>query len=251
MTNVHHYKKGWRDMNLGAILAGGTGTRMNISDMPKQFLPLGNKPIIIHTLEKFLSCTRLDQIYIGVHKDWDHYLLDLIERYIPNQVGKVRTVVGGPDRNSTIQCIVAAIEKDYGEDDEHIIVTHDAVRPFVSLRMIEENIDGAVSYGAVDTVISAIDTIVVSDDGKTIADIPERARMYQGQTPQSFRISVLKRLYSALQEDEKSKLTDACKICLIGNYPVHLIEGSGTNIKITTPADYKIAQAMVGGEPID
>lgn len=238
-------------MNFGAILAGGTGTRMNISDMPKQFLALGDKPIIIHTLEKFLACARLDQVYIGIHKDWYNYLLDLVEKYIPNQVGRVRAVIGGADRNSTIQCIVTAIEEDYGEDDTHIIVTHDAVRPFVSVRMIEENIDGAVSHGAVDTVVSAIDTIVISDDGRTIANIPERTRMYQGQTPQSFRISVLKKLYHSLQEDEKSKLTDACKICLLRNYPVHLVEGSGTNIKITTPADYKIAQAMVGGEPID
>lgn len=234
-------------MIFGAILAGGTGTRMNIADMPKQFLPLGDKPIIVHTLEKFLMSTRLDCIYIGVHQDWVGYMDDLICKYVPAYKDRVHTVVGGTDRNSTIQNIIAAIEADHGESTDHIIVTHDSVRPFVSLRMIEENIDAAIACGAVDTVVPAIDTIVVSDDGKTIMEIPDRARMYQGQTPQSFRISDLKKLYASLTDDEKKILTDACKICVIRNYPVHLVEGSGTNIKITTPADYKIAQAMVGG----
>lgn len=233
-------------MIFGAILAGGTGTRMNIADMPKQFLPLGDKPIIVHTLEKFLMSTRLEHIYIGVHQDWVSYMNDLIVKYTPSYKDRVHTVVGGSDRNSTIQNVIAAIEGEYGEDNGHIIVTHDSVRPFVTLRMIEENIDAAIAYGAVDTVVPAIDTIVVSDNGKTISDIPDRARMYQGQTPQSFRISDLKRLYESLTGDEKKILTDACKICVIRNYPVHLVEGSGTNIKITTPADYKIAQAMVG-----
>lgn len=238
-------------MIFGAILAGGTGTRLNISDMPKQFLPLGDKPIIIHTLEKFLTCTRLDHIYIGVHQDWMGYMDDLVSMYVPAYKHKVHMVSGGTDRNSTIQNIIGAIERNFGESEDHIIVTHDAVRPFLSLRIIEENIDGAIVHGAVDTVVSAIDTIVVSDNGKTISEIPDRSRIYQGQTPQSFRVCTLKKLYLSLTEDEKKILTDACKIFVIRNCPVHLVEGSGTNIKITTPADYRIAQAMVGGKVSD
>lgn len=234
-------------MIFGAILAGGMGTRMNISDMPKQFLPLGDKPIIIHTLEKFLTCTRLEHIYIGVHHDWVCYMEDLINKHTPTYRDKIHAVAGGADRNGTIQNIINVIENDYGASDEHIIVTHDSVRPFVSLRMIEENIDAALKYGAVDTVVSAIDTIVASDDGKTITEIPDRTRMYQGQTPQSFRVCELKKLYETLSEEEKKILTDACKIFVIRNHPVHLVQGSGINIKITTPDDYKIAQAMVGG----
>lgn len=219
---------------------------MSISDIPKQFLPLGDKPIVIHTLEKFLACTQLDEIYIGVHGDWVGYMDELIIKYVPTYRDKIHTITGGTDRNGTIQNIIQAIEQEHGESEDHVIVTHDSVRPFVSLRMIEENIEYALKFGAVDTVVCAIDTIVISDDGKTIAEIPERARMFQGQTPQSFQISVLKKLYTTLSDDEKKILTDACKICVIRNYPVHLVEGSGTNLKITTPADYKIAQAMVG-----
>ena len=156
-------------------------------------------------------------------------------------------VPGGGDRNETILNIVEGIEADYGESDEHIIVTHDAVRPFVTMRILEENIAAAKEYGAVDTVTSAIDTIVCSRDGRVISDIPDRRMMYQGQTPQSFRMSMMKRLYLSLSEEEKSILTDACKICIVRDQPVHLVEGEISNIKITTISDYKIAQAMLGG----
>ncbi|MGN0173427.1 MAG: 2-C-methyl-D-erythritol 4-phosphate cytidylyltransferase [Acutalibacteraceae bacterium] len=239
-------------MIFGAILAGGVGSRMNISDMPKQFLDLGDKPIIVHTLEKFKLCTRLDHIYLGVHPDWVTHTKDLIKKYIGDKAAdNIHVVAGGTDRNSTIFNIIDDIEKNFGENEDNIIVTHDSVRPFVTQRMINENIDAAIKYGAVDTVTSAIDTIVESDDGEFIKSIPDRKIMYQGQTPQSFKISVLKQLYSELTEDEKAILTDACKICIVKNHPVYMVEGEVSNIKITTVSDYKIAQAMVGGIKID
>lgn len=237
-------------MIFGAILAGGVGSRMNISDMPKQFLNLGDKPIIVHTLEKFRLCTKFDHIYIGVHPDWQTHMNDLIKKYIGER-DDIHVVAGGGDRNSTIFNIISDIEKNYGENEDNIIVTHDSVRPFVTQRMIIENIEAAEKYGAVDTVTSAVDTIVESEDGSFIKSIPNRDKMYQGQTPQSFKISLLKKLYNELTDEEKSTLTDACKICIVKNQPVYMIEGEVSNIKITTVSDYKIAQAMVGGIKID
>ncbi|MBQ6814975.1 MAG: 2-C-methyl-D-erythritol 4-phosphate cytidylyltransferase [Lachnospiraceae bacterium] len=238
-------------MIFGAILAGGVGSRMSISDMPKQFLNLGDKPIIIHTLEKFLLCERMEHIYIGVHPNWLLHMEDLIDKYVKIRKDCIHVVAGGEDRNSTIMNIVDAIEGRFGESDEHYIVTHDSVRPFVTSRILEDNIDAALKYDACDTVTGAIDTIVVSEDGKVITDIPNRAIMYQGQTPQSFKITLLKKLYNDLSEDEKKILTDACKICVVRNVPVHLVDGEISNMKITTVSDYKIAQAMVGGKVID
>ncbi len=238
-------------MIFGAILAGGIGSRMHMADMPKQFLPLGEKPVVIHTLEKFLMCSRFERVYIGVHGDWVDYMDDLIRRYLPSQLDRICTVCGGSDRNDTIFHVIQAIEDQYGENDEHVIVTHDSVRPFVSIRMIEENIDAAQQYGAVDTVVPAVDTIVVSENGQVISNIPNREQMYQGQTPQSFRINILKQLYQSLGAEEKQVLTDACKICVVRDYPVHLVMGAVSNLKITTPDDYKIAQAMVGGKNCD
>ncbi|HIZ83097.1 MAG TPA: 2-C-methyl-D-erythritol 4-phosphate cytidylyltransferase [Firmicutes bacterium] len=238
-------------MIFGAILAGGVGSRMHIADMPKQFLPLGDKPIILHTLEKFLLCSRLDAVYVGVHPKWMLHMQDLIEKHLPDRKADIHLVAGGGDRNDTIFHIVEQIEKDFGEDESHIIVTHDSVRPFVTLRIIEDNIDAALRCGACDTVVGATDTIVVSEDGRLISEIPERGKMYQGQTPQSFRICLLKKLYASLTDEEKAILTDACKICVVRDTPVELVQGEVSNLKITTVSDYKIAQAMVGGIALD
>ena len=146
--------------------------------------------------------------------------------------------------SGTILNLVENLEQQYGESEDHIIVTHDSVRPFVSLRILQQNIKAAKIHGAVDTVIPAVDTIVASQDQQWISSIPNRIEMYQGQTPQSFRMSLLKRLYLSLSQEEKEVLTDACKICVVRNYPVNLVTGASTNLKITTPGDYQIAQAI-------
>ena len=235
-------------MIFGAILAGGTGSRMGLTNMPKQFLELGDKPIIIHTLQKFLLNLKFDVIYLGVHENWTGYMEDLIEKYIVDEENKnrIKIISGGADRNSTIMNIVEDIEKNYILTNEDIIVTHDAVRPFITSRILEENIEISLKYGACDTVIPAIDTIVVSENNKIIKEIPNRQYMYQGQTPQSFKILELKKLYNELSKEEKGILTDACKIFVIKGKEVHLVRGEISNLKITTQEDYKIAQAMIG-----
>ena len=180
-------------MIFGAILAGGTGSRMGLTNMPKQFLELGDKPIIIHTLQKFLLNLKFDVIYLGIHENWTGYMEDLIEKYIADEENKkrIKIISGGADRNSTIMNIVEDIEKNYILTNEDIIVTHDAVRPFITSRILEENIEMSLKYGACDTVIPAIDTIVVSENNKIIKEIPNRQYMYQGQTPQRDRKSVV------------------------------------------------------------
>ena len=237
-------------MIYGAILAGGIGSRMKLADMPKQFLPLGDKPIIIHTLEKFLISSRLDKVYIGVHPNWISYLNDLIDKHIEDN-SRVYVVEGGQDRNSTIFNIISSIEKNKSLSEEDIIVTHDSVRPFITLRILEDNIDAALKYGACDTVINATDTIVESRDGVSISNIPPRKYMYQGQTPQSFNINKLKKLYTNLSQEEKEALTDACNIFVKRDEYVHLVEGEVSNLKITTVNDYEIVQAMIGGSDHD
>ena len=239
-------------MIFGAILAGGKGTRMNISDIPKQFMMLGNKPIIIHTLEKVLLSDKLDVIYLGIHEDWISYMEDIIKKYLDIKINKeINIVAGGKDRNGTIMNIIKDIEEKYSISDSDIILTHDAVRPFISSQIIIDNIEAMEEYDACDTVVPAIDTIVVSEDGKTLSDIPNRKYMYQGQTPQTFKIKKLKQLYMELSETEKEILTDACKIFYIKGEKVYMVKGDIANLKITTPVDYKIANSMLGGKNFD
>ena len=239
-------------MIFGAILAGGVGSRMNIADMPKQFLPLGEKPIIVHTIEKFLLNDKFDKIYVGVHADWLLHMSDLLKKYSLADE-RIELVRGGKDRTESILNVIKKIENDelLSLSDNDIIVTHDSVRPFVTSRIIDENINMALKFGACGTVVSSVDTIITSKQGDTIDSVPERSTMYQGQTPQSFNLKLIKKLYDELTIGEKNILTDACKVCVLKNVPVRLVRGEYSNFKITTVTDYKIAQSMVGRLEID
>ncbi len=234
-------------MVYAAIFAGGSGTRMGNTDTPKQYLELGSKPIIIHTIEKFFVNERIDEILVLCPKSWVAHTKDLIKKNLPE--GKKITVVeGGATRNGTLENAINYIEENCKVDDDTIIVTHDAVRPFLTHRIISENVDAATEYGACDTVIPATDTIVESENGKLISSIPNRNNMYQGQTPQSFKLKELKSVLDSLTEEEKAILTDACKIYTIKNKPVYMVEGEVFNIKITYPYDMKVANTLLKGK---
>ena len=233
-------------MIFAAILAGGVGSRMGNSDVPKQFLNLGDKPILIHTIEKFIINSKFDKILVLTPNNFINSTIDLIKN-IEGETDKIIVLEGGETRNDTIRNAISYIKSNFSIDDNSIIVTHDSVRPFVSHRIIEDNIKMASEYGACDTVIPATDTIVESVDGDTISSIPLRDHHYQGQTPQSFRINKLDSLYNNLSKEEIDSLTDAAKIFTLNNEDVFLVEGDVTNIKITYPYDLKLANTILKG----
>ena len=225
------------------ILAGGKGTRMGNTDMPKQFLMLGTKPIVIHTLEQFIISAKFNKIFVACPKDWISHMNDLLDKYLPNS--NIDVIEGGKTRNETIMNGCKYIEEHFGLNDDDVIVTHDAVRPFVNLRIIDENVEEIKKCDAVDTVIPATDTIVESKNGEVVSSIPNRALLYQGQTPQTFNIKKLVSIYNSLTEEEKDVLTDACKIFTIKKKKVKIVKGETYNIKITNISDLKIANAIL------
>lgn len=241
-------------MIFGAIVAGGTGTRMKIEgavsfkaslpDIPKQFLPIKDKPIIYYSIKKFLEVSKIDRVIVGVHKDYYDYMNEIIDAHFYNRKDDILVVIGGNDRNRTLMNMIDAINSKFGSYDDDIIVTHDAVRPFVTAKMIEENISLAMKYGAVDTAYSTTDTVVVSENGEYIEAVPNRASLYNGQTPQSFNMKKLKQLYSSLTDEQKLTLTDACKIFTLNNEKVYLAKGDAINMKITAKSDYFTALAL-------
>lgn len=231
----------------GVILAGGIGTRMGNVEKPKQFMEIGGKPIIAHTIEKFSVFPGFDGVIVLSPKSWIRHTQDIISKCVLNKE-KVVVIEGGSTRNETIMNAIKYIEQHDGLDEETIIVTHDSVRPFVTHRIIEENIRFAKECGACDTVVSASDTIVVSGDHEIISAIPDRKMMYQGQTPQSFHAKRLRELYESLSNEEKEILTDACKILVLKGEKVHLVEGEVFNMKITYPFDLRVAQSLMSEE---
>ena len=216
-------------MIYACILAGGIGSRMG-NEKPKQFINIGGKPIILHTIEKFCLCSEFEEIFILCPKDWIEYTKGLLKKYVSDS--RITVLEGGETRNETIMNAVRHIEESQALNEETVIVTHDAVRPFVTYRIIKDNIEAAEKSGACDTAI------------------PSRADLYQGQTPQSFKALKLKNMYEQLTEEEKAILTDAAKIFVIKGEPVSLVRGENSNIKITYPYDLTVAESLLKQQDI-
>lgn len=231
-------------MIYGVILAGGVGRRMGGGEKPKQFLNIGGRPVIIHTLEKFVLVNEFEKILVLCPEEWMEYTNELIGKYIPER-DKIMVLSGGESRNETLMNAIRHIEAEGKLDKDTVIVTHDAVRPFVTGRIIRDNIEAMKEHDACDTVMPATDTIVESLNGESISAIPERKYLYQGQTPQTFKAAKLKEMYDGLSEAEKEILTDAAKIFVMKGQSVQLVRGETFNVKITYPYDLTVAEALI------
>lgn len=229
-------------MYFAQVMAGGIGKRMGNTPMPKQFLMLGDKPIIIHTLEKFVLQAEFEKIIVSCPAMWIQHAEDTIKKYLSDS--RIVVIEGGKERNDTLMAAINYIEANYEVKDDDVLVTHDAVRPFVTKRIIEDNMKAAKEYGAVDTGVPAFDTIVRVQNNE-VADIPNRDEMYQGQTPQTFKINTFKRAFDSLTDEQKLVLPDSCRVCFLAGEKVAMVQGAQENMKVTTPHDLKIANALL------
>jgi len=195
--------------------------------------------------------SEFEKIIVLAPETWVSQTRDIVSRYLSDYSDRIDVIAGGASRNDTIMNAIAFIENEGTLDENTIIVTHDSVRPFVTRRIITENIAAARAYGACDTVVPATDTIVEALDNKIISSIPDRSKMYQGQTPQSFNALKLKNMYQALSQEEKDILTDAAKIFVIKGEKVALVEGETYNMKITYPYDLRVAKSLLEDEEDD
>ncbi len=216
---------------VAALLMGGSGQRFN-SPLPKQFVLLGGKPVYLHALNTLEDSKLFDEILIVCHKDF-------INRVDAETQGRARVVEGGSTRQaSSYEAIKAA------DPSIDYILFHDAVRPFVSVSLLEAHIKNVIEYKAVNTCIPATDTLVQSLDGKTIDTIPTRSEYYRGQTPQTFSLPLIRRAHEKALE-ETFIGTDDCGLVHRLPHPVHLVHGSEQNIKITTETDLYLAEQIL------
>ncbi|MBR5826618.1 MAG: 2-C-methyl-D-erythritol 4-phosphate cytidylyltransferase [Clostridia bacterium] len=229
-------------MLYAVIAAGGIGSRMG-AEKPKQYITVGNKPIIAHTVQKFLDCGKFRRVIVLCPEEWCSYTDALLKKHFNNDC--VTVIKGGSDRNETIMNSVSYIENTDGLDENTVIVTHDAARPFVTTEIIDRHIESSEIYDAIGTVIPATDTIIESYDGLTINGTPDRSKLYQCQTPQTFNAKKLKELYFTLTDEKKNILTDTCSVFSVSGESVHLVMGDVQNIKITYPYDLKVAEIIL------
>lgn len=222
------------------IFAGGTGTRMNSRTKPKQFLEMHGKPIIIYTLEHFEYHDEIDNIVVVCLKEWIEELKGLLKRYGITKVVKI--VPGGDTGHDSIHNGLIAM-KGMTEDEEHIVLIHDGVRPLVNEELITKNIKETRKYGNAITAEAVRESVVQSVDGKTISDVPPRSEMYVAKAPQTFYYNDIYELYEKAAKDD-IKSIDSSHLCSIYNTQMHLIKSTKNNIKITEPADYYIYRAL-------
>ena len=210
-------------------------------ELPKQFMELCGKPVIIRTIGSFLKSPQIRLVIVGINPDWMDYMQGLIEKY---RLENVYITPGGADRNDTLMNIISYAVDELSADENEIILTHDAVRPFVSEKIIGDSILAMEKYKIATAAVPATDTIIVSGDGNTASSFPLRSTMYQVQTPQSFRIGSFRDVYSSVSEEDKKSITDACKLFHMKGFEVGLVEGDRKNIKLTYPSDIITAKAI-------
>ena len=226
--------------NIALITAAGKGTRLVGFGLPKQFIRINGKPMLVYSLEAFNKCDLIDEIYIITSKEYIEEVKKLSHQYGINKLKDV--VEGGQTRQQSVYHGLIAIKNHDGQDED-IVLIHDAARPLIDESIIKDNIQACLEFDAVETAIPATDTIVKSSEGKIVDEIPNREGFYQVQTPQTFR---LKLILDAHKRFESLKIaTDDAQLVHNFGKSVHLVEGNKKNLKVTTIEDLNIINALL------
>jgi len=224
--------------NVAVLLAGGVGTRVGLS-IPKQLIKIAGRPILEHTLVALNSHPMVDEIIIMM---------------APGHLDTVRAIVRGGSYDKVVDILEGAETRSHTTlralerlgDEECNVLLHDAVRPLVTARIIRECFEALEVHQAVDVAIPSADTIVEVTLGGIISDIPDRASLRRGQTPQAFRASVIKRAYEMARQDPDFVATDDCTVVLryLPDVPIHVVLGDERNMKVTEPIDVYLADKL-------
>ena len=221
------------------VLAGGSGSRMK-SDKAKQFIEVDGKPLIYYALRTFEASVVDEIILVTRQQDIPFMREEIVKKFSFNKVRRI--VAGGKERYDSVENGIKACDK-----RNQIIMIHDGARPFVTNAMILSSISAARRYKACTVGMPVKDTIKVVDEEGFGIDTPDRSSLYMIQTPQTFDRSVIQEAYSRMRADSKGNVTD--DTMLVEKYldqKVKVIEGSYSNIKITTPDDIPLAEAILG-----
>ena len=223
------------------IFAGGTGKRMNTKTLPKQFLELHGKPIIIHTIEHFEAHSEIKDIVVVCVDDWLDYCKDLLAKFNIKKVSQV--VPGGETGQMSIFNGLEALREKYQGNDDYVLI-HDGVRPLIDEETISKNIESVKKYGTAITVKPVIETVVQVDEEDIINNVIERSTCQTAVAPQSFVLSEIYSLHMRAQAEKLFDMTDSATLARYYGLSLHTVMGGSENIKITTPSDFYIFRAI-------
>ncbi len=227
-----------RPRNVAVLLAGGVGVRVGL-DIPKQLIKVAGKTILEHSLNALHSHPLVDEVKVMMAPGH----LDAVRAIVTNGgYTKVTAILeGGDTRNQTTWRALESL----GEEECHVLF-HDAVRPLVTERIITECFEALETHAAVDVAIPSADTIIEVAEDNTIREIPPRAALRRGQTPQAFRSCVIRRAYELADEDPDFVATDDCTVVLryLPDEPIWVVHGDERNMKVTDPIDVYLADKL-------
>lgn len=219
-------------MICAVIVAAGSGTRFG-SKIPKQFLEIGGKPLLIHTLEKFENCAAINEIILILSADEITNFRSTLKK--SNLKKSVRVIAGGTTRAESVRNGLNAIDAKKCE----VVVVHDGARPLVSIEEITQTIEKAEKIGAACLVAKVTDTIKEVREGKIVGTI-DRENLRRALTPQAFRFEILRKAFAS--ENFDSEATDECFLVEKLGCEIAFVDGSARNIKITTREDFITAE---------
>jgi 2-C-methyl-D-erythritol 4-phosphate cytidylyltransferase len=226
--------------NIALIIAGGVGSRMH-QDIPKQFLSVNDKPIIVYTMECFQNHPDIDAIYVACLKGWE----DILDAYAKQfNITKLKDIVkGGKNGQDSIRNGVYAIAEKYNEDD--LILIHDAIRPMLPKDIISDNIVKCRKYGNAVTVIRCMEAMLRSEDEIESEESIMRNQLFRAQTPQTISVGHAVKLHREALEKGITNSVATCTLLLEMGEKVYFAKGSELNIKITTTDDITIFKALL------
>lgn len=230
-------------MNIAVIFAGGVGSRMHSKQKPKQFLEMYNKPIIIHTIEHFENHPMIDAIVLVCVADWIDYCESLLYKFC---IGKIKAIVpGGETGQLSIYNGLKAAKKIAG-DEKSVVLIHDGVRPLISAKVITDNINSVIEHGSAITTAVVKETILVVDPKTSTIDyIPSRYNSRVARAPQSFWLDDILSVHEKMFVKGITNCIDSCTMMQKNGFNLHLVDGPGENIKITTLEDFYTMRAIL------
>ncbi|MFI3163929.1 MAG: IspD/TarI family cytidylyltransferase [Bacillota bacterium] len=229
-------------MNIGVVFAGGVGSRMNSKEVPKQFLEMYNKPIIIHTLDHFEKNDDIDTVVVVCVEEWIPYLEELLYKFRIEKVKKI--VTGGTTGQLSIYNGLCAAEEISG-GKESIVLIHDGVRPLINTDILSKNIESVEKYGSAITTGIVKETIIVINNNREIDQVPNREHSRVAKAPQSFWLDEVLSVQRKALAEGKSLFIDTCSLMQYYGKKMYTIDGPEENMKITTPADFYIMRAIL------
>lgn len=226
--------------NIALIIAGGIGGRMH-QDIPKQFLSVNDKPVIVYTMESFQNHSEIDSIYVSCLKGWEEVLAAYAKQFNITKLGRI--VPGGKNGQDSIRNGVNAIAEDFTPED--LILVHDAIRPMLSKEIISENIETCQRLGNAITVIPCMEAMLKSVDEIESEESILRNQLFRAQTPQTISVGKAQDLHKRALEQGITNSVATCTLLLELGEKVYFAKGSELNIKITTTDDITIFKALL------